>query len=72
MEDQEKMLKLMRFWLFGTFIIIFVAVTIYVGGALGLGLLILRQLNYWLAVLITAALCVLWYYIYKWYIEKKK
>ena len=26
MEDKEKMLKLMRFWLFGTFVIIFAAV----------------------------------------------
>jgi hypothetical protein len=71
MDEKEKMLKLMRFWLFGTFVIIFVAATVYVGGALGLGLLIFRQLNYWLAILISAALCVLWFYLYRWYIEKR-
>jgi hypothetical protein len=71
MDEKEKMLKLMRFWLFGTFVIIFVAATIYVGGALGLGMAILGQLNYWLAMLVTAVLCVLWYYLYKWYMEKK-
>jgi hypothetical protein len=69
--DQEKMLKLMRFWLFGTFIIIFVAVTIYVGGALGTGLLILRELNYWLAMIVTALLCVVLYYGYKGYLTRK-
>ncbi len=71
MDEKEKMLKLMRFWLFGTFLIIFVAVTVYVGGALGTGLAIVGQLNYWLAFIITVVLCVLWYYLYKWYLDKK-
>jgi hypothetical protein len=66
--ETEKMLKLMRFWLFGTFVIVFVAVTIYIGGALGFGLLILRQFNYWLAMLIVAALSAGAYYLYKWYL----
>ena len=69
--DKEKMLRLMRFWLFGTFIIIFVAATVYVGGALGTGLLILRELNYWLAIVIAAVLCVVWYFAYKWYLDRK-
>lgn len=71
MKDQEKMLKMMRFWLFGTFLIVFVAAIIYVGGAMGTGLMILGQLNFWLAFLIAAVLCVAWYYIYKWYLNKK-
>ncbi|MBN2503117.1 MAG: hypothetical protein JXB38_20235 [Anaerolineales bacterium] len=71
MNDLEKNLKLMRFWLFGTFVIIFVAATVYVGGAVGTGLVILGELNYWLAMIIAAALCVLWYYIYKWYLTRK-
>jgi hypothetical protein len=71
MEDKEKMLKLMRFWLFGTFLIIFVAATVYVGGAIGTGLAILGQANFWFAFIIAAVLCVLWYYLYKWYLEKK-
>jgi len=65
------MLGLMRYWLFGTFVIVFAAATIYVGAALGTGLAIFGQLYFWIAMLVTAALCVLWYYIYKWYLDKK-
>jgi len=68
--DKEKMLRLMRFWLFGTFVIIFAAVTVYIGGALGFGLLILSQPNYWLAMFIIAALSAAIYYFYKWYLFK--
>ncbi len=71
MKDKDTLLKLMRFWLFGTFVIVFTASTIYVGGALGTGLLIFREPYFWLAIVITAALCVVWYYIYKWYLDKK-
>lgn len=70
MKDQEKMLRMMRFWLFGTFLIVFVAALVYVGGALGTGLLILGKLNFWLAFIIAAILCVVWYYIYKWYLGR--
>ena len=66
--DKEKMLKLMRFWLFGTFVIIFTAVTIYIGAALGFGLLVMRQTNYWLAMFVIAALSAAIYYFYKWYL----
>jgi magnesium-transporting ATPase (P-type) len=72
MNDQEKMLKLMRFWLFGTFLIVFVAALIFVGGAMGTGLLLLKQPMFWVAFLVVAVLCVAWYYIYKWYLGRKK
>lgn len=65
MEDQSKMLGLMRFWLFGTFIIIWTAVTVFVGRWTGTA--ILREPNYWLMVIITAALCVGAYFVYKWW-----
>lgn len=71
MKDKEKMLQLMRFWLFGTFLIIFVAALVFLGGAMGTGLMILGQFNFWLAFIIAAILCVVWYYVYKWYLEKK-
>lgn len=71
MDEKEKMLKLMRFWLFGTFLIIFVAATVYVGAALGTGLAIFGQLNFWLSFIVAAVLCVLWYYLYKWYLDRK-
>ena len=71
MKDQEKMLKLMRFWLFGTFLIIFVAALMFVGGAMGTGFAILGQLNFWIAFIVAGGLCVAAYYIYKWNLEKK-
>jgi len=61
----------MRFWLFGTFLIVFVAALVYVGGALGLGLAILGQFNFWLAFIIAGVLCVAAFYVYKWYLEKE-
>ncbi len=30
-EDKTKLLNLMRFWLFGTFIIVWAAITLYIG-----------------------------------------
>lgn len=70
-EEKAKMTKLMRFWLFGTFIIIFAATTVYTGGAVGLGLLIMRQPGYWLAMGITAVLCVVMYYVYQAWLKRK-
>lgn len=70
-DEKTKMLKLMKFWLFGTFIIIFAAATVYVGVAIGTGLQILRELNYWLAIIIAAVLCVACYYGYKWWLNRK-
>ncbi len=70
MKDQEKKLKLMRYWLFGAFLIIFVAALVYIGGVLRTGLLILGQLNFWLALIIAAILFIAFYYIYKWYLNK--
>lgn len=69
--EKEKMLGLMRFWLFGTFVIVFVAAAIYTGGAIGLGLAILGQANFWIAMAITAVLCVVWYYVYRGYLNKQ-
>jgi hypothetical protein len=64
-DEKTKKLGLMRFWLFGAFVIVIVAATVYVGGAIGTGLAILRELNYWIAVVVTGALCAIWYFGYK-------
>jgi hypothetical protein len=69
--DKEKMLKLMRFWLFGTFVIVFAAATLYTGGALKTGLLVMKEANYWFSMILAAALCVGAYYAYKWYLTNK-
>jgi hypothetical protein len=62
----------MRFWLFGTFIIIWAAVLVYLGGVWGTGLALLGQANFWIAFVVTAVLCVAWYYLYKWITERNK
>lgn len=67
--DKQKMLKLMRFWLFGTFIIVFAAVTLYAG--LWAGTAIFSQVGYWLIMIITVILCVVAYYGYKGYLDKQ-
>ena len=69
--DKKKLLNLMKFWLFGTFVIVFAAVTAYIvmftGGdwlqALRAGLPIWG---------ITAVLCVVWYFFYQWYLNRQK
>lgn len=68
-EQQTKTLKLMRFWLFGTFIIVFAAVTVYAGMLTGMA--ILRELNYWLTIGVTAVLCVASYFGYQWWLKRK-
>lgn len=72
MEEKEKKLNLMRFWLFGTFVIIWAAALVYIGGVLGLGLAIFGTLNFWIAFVVTAILCFVWYYLYKWVLERQK
>ena len=68
-EDLE-LLKLMRFWLFGTFAIVFAAITGYIGMFTG-G-------DWWLAITagfqiwgITAAACILWLVGYTAYLKRK-
>jgi len=70
MGDKEKLLNLMRFWLFGTFVIVFAAVTAYIG--------IFSNRNWWLAIQagfpiwgLAAVLAVVWYYLYKWYLTRQ-
>lgn len=72
MEDKAKALRMMRYWLFGTFVIVFASVTIYVGGVWQTGLDIMYQPNYWLGILIAAAGCVGAYYFYRWWLGRKQ
>ena len=75
--ENEKLLNLMRFWLFGTFIIVFAAITIYLGSVAGSiagrqtvnPLLALRA--GWPIWVVTGVLCVATYYGYKWYLGRK-
>jgi hypothetical protein len=69
--EKEKLLNLMRFWLFGTFIIVFAATFMYVGMFTNRDwvLAITTSLPIWG---VTGILCVVWYYVYKWYTNRKE
>ncbi|MBI4772430.1 MAG: hypothetical protein HY784_18875 [Chloroflexi bacterium] len=71
MNDQKKkLLGLMTFWLFGTFVIVWTAITMYIG---------LFTNRDWLAAIragfpiwgITLLLCLIWYFGYRWWLGRK-
>ena len=69
MNDKTKELNLMRFWLFGTFVIVFAAITMYIG---------MFTNKDWMMALragfpiwgIVGVLCVVWYYGYKFWVGR--
>ena len=67
--DKTQLLALMRFWLFGTFIIVFAAITVYIGLFVTWSQALVQGLPIWG---LTAVLCVLWYFIYSAYLNRKK
>ncbi len=66
--EKMKLLSLFRFWCFGTFIIIFAAVTVYIGLFVSWSQALAQGLPIWGLV---AVMCVIWYYAYKWYLTRK-
>ena len=66
--DKSKLLDLFRFWCFGTFIIIFAAVTVYIGLFVSWSEALSRGLPIWGLVVV---ICLLWYFIYRWYLNRK-
>ena len=69
-EDKVKLLNLIRFWLFGTFIIVWVAITVYIG--------LFTNRDWWMAIKagfpiwgITGLLCILFYFGYSLYLKRK-
>ena len=66
--DKAKLLDLFRFWCFGTFIIIFAAITVYIGLFVSWSEALTKGLPIWGLV---AVMCVIWYFAYKWYLDKK-
>lgn len=67
--DKEKMLKLMKFWLFGTFIILFAATTVFIGQFTGLE--IIKTWQYWATMGSAALLSIGAFEIYKRYLDKQ-
>ena len=66
--QKSDLLALMRFWLFGTYIIVFAAVTIYIGLFTSWQQALSKGLPIWG---LTAVLCVAWYFLYQWYLNRK-
>lgn len=71
--DKQKLLNLMRFWLFGTFWIVFAAITTYISllqkpfdGTIGES--IRTGFPVWG---LTGALCLIFYFGYKYYLQRK-
>jgi hypothetical protein len=69
-DDKKKLLGLMRFWLFGTFIIVFASTVIYIGMFTGRDFMTALGASapIWG---ITAVLCVIWYFAYQWYLNRQ-
>jgi hypothetical protein len=69
LDEKTKMLALMRFWLFGTFLIVWAAITMFIG---------LFTDRDWLLAITTGfpiwglvgALCIIWYFVYKVWLDR--
>jgi len=70
--DKDKKLKLMNFWIFGSFLIIWASATIYVGSVVGTRAAIFGEMRYWIAIVTSGLLCIVWAYGYKKYLDRKE
>ena len=70
--EKDNKLKMMRFWIFGTFIIIMTGVTIYIGSVVGTSTAIFGEMRFWIAIFVSAILCVLGYFAYDKYLDRKE
>ncbi len=73
-EDKVRRLNLMRFWLFGTFVIVWAATFVFTFlwlTRVGAGLMdvVVTSLPVWM---ITAVLAVVWYFGYKWWLGRSE
>ena len=66
----EKKIKLMRFWLFGIFVIVFAGITTYMMFPAG-GNIWLAIKGGWILWVGTGVLCLIAFYGYKWFIGRK-
>ena len=73
-EDKQKRLNLMRFWLFGTFVIVWAATFTFTylwTAPLSASItdVVMTALPVWI---ITAVLTVIWYFGYKWWLTREE
>jgi uncharacterized RDD family membrane protein YckC len=69
-EEKTKLLNVMRFWLFGTFVIVWASITLYIG--------LFTERDWLLAIRagfpiwgIVGALCIIWYFVYRAWLMRK-
>lgn len=69
-EEKTKLLNLMKFWLFGTFVIVWAAITAYIG--------MFTDRDWWVAVKagfpiwgLTGLMAIVWYFGYRWWLGRK-
>jgi hypothetical protein len=69
-EEKTKLLNLVRFWLFGTFVIVWAAITAYIG--------LFTGSDWWAAIKagfpiwgVTGGLCIVFYAGYWYYLKRK-
>ncbi|RME87178.1 MAG: hypothetical protein D6770_10000 [Anaerolineae bacterium] len=73
-QEKEKLLRLMRYWLLGTFSIVFAAITAFFWqftGGYGWTSIWMAFRFGWPGWGVTGALCVLTYLGYKWYLLRR-
>lgn len=69
-ERKTKLLNVFRFWLFGTFVIVWAALTMYIGLFTSKDWMVAIQagLPIWGTV---AVLCVVWYFVYQTWLKRQ-
>ena len=73
-EEPKKGAKLLAFWLFGTVMVVFAAITAYIlfigrmAGAVTIWKAIGTGFPIWG---ITGVLCIVWYFMYRWWLGRK-
>jgi len=67
-EEKQKVLRLVAFWMFGTVMIVFAAITAYIflftGGMMGMGTAIRAGMPIWGITAVAAAIIFAGYYFY--------
>jgi len=66
----EKKLKLMKFWLFGIFVLVLSGVTAFIYYP-AQGNILLALQSGWMLWGGTAILCIIIFYLYKWFLNRK-
>jgi hypothetical protein len=69
-EEKTKLLNLMKFWLFGTFVIVWAAVTAYIGMFTNRDWMMAIQAGFPIWG-ITGGLTIVWYLFYRWWLGRK-